>query len=136
MPVNVRRAEAFRALHVPGRPFVLPNAWDAASARTLAALPSSAALGTTSAGIAWSLGRPDGELDRDAMIEVVARVAAAVDVPVTADVEAGYGEGRLGVRLALPKNLALYTRLGYEVYATRRHPKGTELIADLKKRLA
>ena len=51
-------------------------------------------------------------------------------------VEAGYGEGRLGVRLALPKNLALYTRLGYEVYATRQHPKGTELIADLKKRLA
>ena len=76
----------------PGRPFVLPNAWDAASARTLAALPATAALGTTSAGIAWSLGRPDGELDRDAMLEVVARVAAAVDVPVTADVEAGYGD--------------------------------------------
>ena len=93
MPVNVRRAEAFRALHVPGRPFVLPNAWDAASARTLAALPSTAALGTTSAGIAWSLGRPDGELDPDAVtFEVVARVAAAVDVPVTADVEAGYGD--------------------------------------------
>ncbi len=92
MPVSVRRAEDFRALHVPGRPFVLPNAWDAASARTLAALPSTAALGTTSAGIAWSLGRPDGELDRDAMLEVVARVAAAVDVPVTADVEAGYGD--------------------------------------------
>ena len=86
------RAEAFRALHVPGRPFVLPNAWDAGSARTLAALPSTRALGTTSAGIAWSLGQPDGDLDRDAMLEVVARVAAAVDVPVSADVEAGYGD--------------------------------------------
>lgn len=50
--------------------------------------------------------------------------------------EAGYREGRLGVRLALPRNLALYTRLGYEVYETRPHPGGTELIADLKKRLA
>jgi 2-methylisocitrate lyase-like PEP mutase family enzyme len=92
MPPSVRRAEAFLALHIPGRPFVLPNAWDAASALTLAALPATAALGTTSAAIAWSLGRPDGELDRDAMLEVVARVAAAVDVPVTADVEAGYGD--------------------------------------------
>ncbi|MBA4181460.1 MAG: GNAT family N-acetyltransferase [Anaerolinea sp.] len=49
---------------------------------------------------------------------------------------AGHVEGRLSVRLALPKNLALYTRLGYEVYAQHPHPKGTELIADLKKRFA
>lgn len=50
-------------------------------------------------------------------------------------VAAGYREGRLGLRLALPKNLALYTRLGYEVYEQRQHPKGTEMIADLTKAL-
>ncbi|MGD1220908.1 isocitrate lyase/phosphoenolpyruvate mutase family protein [Streptomyces krungchingensis] len=83
-------AAAFRALHVPGRPLVLPNAWDAASARIVeeAGAP---AVATTSAGLAWGLGRPDGDrLDRDAALGAVARVCAAVRVPVSVDIESGY----------------------------------------------
>ncbi|GAB3802601.1 isocitrate lyase/PEP mutase family protein [Micromonospora zhanjiangensis] len=85
------RAELFRSLHTAGSPLVLVNAWDAASARIVAAA-GARAIATTSAGVAWSLGAPDGDaLGRDAAVEVVGRVAAAVDLPVTADIEAGYG---------------------------------------------
>ncbi|MFD6698311.1 MULTISPECIES: isocitrate lyase/phosphoenolpyruvate mutase family protein [unclassified Microbacterium] len=85
------RATAFLALH-HGRGFVLPNAWDPGSARILAQL-GFPAIATTSAGIAWSLGVPDGgALDLDTMLEKVAAIVAAVDVPVTADLEAGYGD--------------------------------------------
>jgi 2-methylisocitrate lyase-like PEP mutase family enzyme len=70
---------------------VLPNAWDAGSARILEQV-GFPAIATTSAGIAWSCGVPDGEaLDRDTMLEHVGRIVAAVGVPVTADLEAGYG---------------------------------------------
>ena len=96
MPIRVRnvqreKAEALRALHRRGRPLVLINAWDCASARILeeAGAP---AIATTSAGIAFSCGYPDGErIPRDLMLEAVARICGAVSVPVTADVEAGYG---------------------------------------------
>jgi 2-methylisocitrate lyase-like PEP mutase family enzyme len=85
------KASALLALHA-GPGFVLPNAWDPGSARVLEQL-GFPAVATTSAGIAWSLGVPDGgDLDRDTMLEQVARIVAAVDVPVTADLEAGYGE--------------------------------------------
>lgn len=85
------RAAAFLALH-HGDGFVLPNAWDPGSARILAQLGFTA-LATTSAGIAWSLGVPDGgALDLDTMLEKVAAIVAAVDVPVSADLEAGYGD--------------------------------------------
>ncbi len=83
------KADLFRSLHRPT--LVLPNAWDAASARIFeqAGFP---AIGTTSAGVAFSLGYPDGQkLKREEMIEVVARIAKKVQIPVTADVEAGYG---------------------------------------------
>jgi 2-methylisocitrate lyase-like PEP mutase family enzyme len=81
----------FRSLHVPGDPLLLVNAWDAASARIVEAA-GAAAVATTSAGVAWSLGSPDGGgLDRDSAVAVVARIAAAVSVPVTADIESGYG---------------------------------------------
>jgi 2-methylisocitrate lyase-like PEP mutase family enzyme len=85
------KAAALLALHA-GPGFVLPNAWDAGSARILeqAGFP---AIATTSAGIAWSLGVPDGgALDSDTMLEHVGRIVGAVDVPVSADLEAGYGE--------------------------------------------
>jgi 2-methylisocitrate lyase-like PEP mutase family enzyme len=87
------RALLLRALHEPSAGvLVLPNAWDAASA-ALVAGAGARAVATTSGGVSWSLGRPDGEgLDRDAMVAAVARIAAAVDVPVTADVEGGYGD--------------------------------------------
>jgi 2-methylisocitrate lyase-like PEP mutase family enzyme len=85
------RATALLALH-RGAGFVLPNAWDAGSARILAQVGFQA-IATTSAGIAWSLGVPDGgAVDRDTMLQHVGRIAAAVKVPVTADLEAGYGE--------------------------------------------
>jgi 2-methylisocitrate lyase-like PEP mutase family enzyme len=86
------RALHFRSLHVPGEPLVLVNAWDAASARIVAAA-GARAVATTSAGVAWSLGAPDGDaLGREAAVDLVRRVAAAVPVPVTVDIESGYGD--------------------------------------------
>jgi len=85
------KAASLLALHA-GPGFVLPNAWDAGSARILEQV-GFPAIATTSAGIAWSCGVPDGEaLDRDTMLELVGRIVAAVGVPVTADLEAGYGD--------------------------------------------
>ncbi|MFJ6526967.1 isocitrate lyase/phosphoenolpyruvate mutase family protein [Streptomyces longwoodensis] len=91
------RAVAFRALHVPGRPLVLPNAWDTASAR-LVEDAGAAAVATTSAGLAWALGAADGDrLGGEAALRAVADVVAAVRVPVTADVESGYATDPAGV---------------------------------------
>ncbi len=85
------KAAALLALHT-GPGFVLPNAWDAGSARILEQV-GFPAIATTSAGIAWSSGVPDGgTIDRDSMLEHVGRIVAAVSVPVTADLEAGYGD--------------------------------------------
>ncbi|MGG2458302.1 isocitrate lyase/PEP mutase family protein [Streptomyces sp. RGM 3693] len=86
-------AATLRALHHgrrPGDPLILPNVWDAASARVFAdaGFP---ALATPSMGIAASLGYADGQTPADEMFAAVARIVRAVDVPVTADVEAGYG---------------------------------------------
>lgn len=84
-------AAALRALHVPGDPLVLPNAWDAGTARLVerAGFP---AVATTSSGVAEALGYEDGERTPvEEMLAAVARVARAVAVPVTADMEAGYG---------------------------------------------
>ncbi|AKZ57693.1 Phosphorylmutase [Streptomyces ambofaciens ATCC 23877] len=86
-------ADRFRALHhgrVPGDPLVLPGPWDAASARVFAdaGFP---ALATPSAGVAASLGYADGATPAEEMFAAVARIARAVDVPVSADVEDGYG---------------------------------------------
>lgn len=91
------RALAFRALHVPGRPLVLPNAWDAASARIVEDAGASA-VATTSAGLAWALGVPDGDrLDRERALEAVARITATVAVPVSADIESGFAKDPAGV---------------------------------------
>jgi 2-methylisocitrate lyase-like PEP mutase family enzyme len=85
------KAAALLALH-HGAGFVLPNAWDAGSARILEQV-GFPAIATTSAGIAWALGVPDGGvLRRETMLEHVERIVAAVSVPVTADLEAGYGD--------------------------------------------
>jgi 2-methylisocitrate lyase-like PEP mutase family enzyme len=84
-------AATLRELHRPGDPVVLPNAWDPPSARRLAAT-GAAALATTSVGVAEALGYEDGEATPGAeMLAAVGRIAAAVEVPVTADLEAGYG---------------------------------------------
>jgi len=90
---QVAKAQLFRRLHLEPQILVLPNAWDVASAKKLAALPGCRALATTSAGVARSLGFEDGENAPAAvMLEANARIAAAVDVPVTGDLEAGYGD--------------------------------------------
>lgn len=86
-----KKALEFAALHRGPRILILANAWDAASARIfeVAGCP---AIATTSAGVAFSLGRRDGEqLSREEMLEVVQRIAGAVSIPVSADMEAGYG---------------------------------------------
>ncbi|MFF9111880.1 isocitrate lyase/phosphoenolpyruvate mutase family protein [Streptomyces sp. NPDC014805] len=91
------QALAFRSLHVPGRPLVLPNAWDTTSARIVEDA-GAAAVATTSAGLAWALGAADGDrLDRDRALDAVARITGAVRVPVTADVESGYAADAAGV---------------------------------------
>lgn len=84
-------ARLLRELHVPGRPLVLPNAWDAASARLVVAA-GFPAVATTSGGVARALGYEDHEqTPPEEMLAAVARIARAVDVPVTADLESGYG---------------------------------------------
>lgn len=86
-----QKAETLRQLHHGPDILILPNAWDIASARIVeeAGYP---AIATTSAGVAFALGYPDGErISRDEMIDVVGRIARRVRVPVTADLEAGYG---------------------------------------------
>lgn len=86
-----RTARQFYGLHIQPEPLVLANVWDAASARLVEAA-GSPAVATTSAGVAWGLGAADGDrLDRDAAIALIKRVVAAVDVPVTADIESGFG---------------------------------------------
>lgn len=90
---QLERAERFRRLHRERAVLVLPNAWDVASACVLAALPGCRALATSSAAVARSLGFDDGEhTPVEEMLRVVERIAGAVDVPVTADLEAGYGD--------------------------------------------
>ncbi|MEU6422513.1 isocitrate lyase/PEP mutase family protein [Streptomyces spiralis] len=91
------KALLFRSLHTPARPLALANAWDVASARVIEAA-GAPAIATTSAGIAWSLGRPDGEtVPPDQVVDLIARIVAAVGIPVTADIEGGYGQDAAGV---------------------------------------
>jgi 2-methylisocitrate lyase-like PEP mutase family enzyme len=88
---QARQAEILARLHRRGDPLLLPNAWDVASAVTIADAGAKA-IATTSAGVAWSLGVPDAaDLGADRAAAVIERIVAAVDVPVSADIEAGYG---------------------------------------------
>ena len=90
MPDLSQRRSAFRSLHASGC-FVIPNPWDRGSARYLQHLGFQA-LATTSGGYAFSRGLPDGEsaVPRDGLLENIAEIAAAVDVPVNADFQSGY----------------------------------------------
>ncbi|MEH3067575.1 MAG: isocitrate lyase/phosphoenolpyruvate mutase family protein [Aeromicrobium erythreum] len=94
----IEHAAAFHALHAdPSRPLLLANVWDVASARIVeeAGAP---AVATTSAGVAWAVGRADGNaLQRADAVAAVSRITGAVSVPVTVDVEAGYAAGADGV---------------------------------------
>ncbi|MBB4665071.1 isocitrate lyase/PEP mutase family protein [Conexibacter arvalis] len=86
-----RRARRLHELHQGPGALVVLNAWDAGSARVFERSGCDA-VGTTSAGVAFALGRPDGEaLARDELVDATARIAAALRVPLTADLESGYG---------------------------------------------
>ncbi|MFL5841827.1 MAG: isocitrate lyase/phosphoenolpyruvate mutase family protein, partial [Thermoleophilaceae bacterium] len=88
MSTSSRQTE-FRALH-EGPSFVIPNPWDAGSARMLEALGFKA-LATTSSGFAFTLGRPDGGVTLDEVVAHTRTLAAAVEIPVAVDLENGYG---------------------------------------------
>lgn len=99
-------AAAFAALHRPGAPLLLPNAWDPLSARIVEAA-GAPAVATTSAGVAWALGAADGDhIDRDSVVALTARVVSAVRVPVTADVESGFGASPAEVAVTVEGVLA------------------------------
>lgn len=91
MATQQEKAQALRALHRPGDPLLLINVWDAVTARIVEEL-GYPAIATTSAGVAYAEGYADGELiSRETMLAGVARVTRVVEIPVTADMEAGYG---------------------------------------------
>ena len=91
-PEQRKKAEAFRSMHTAEGVVLLPNIWDAATARIVEE-SGFAAVATTSAGIAFAQGFPDGQkIPSEQMMAAIATIATVVSVPVTADVEAGYGE--------------------------------------------
>jgi 2-methylisocitrate lyase-like PEP mutase family enzyme len=96
--VDAARGSSFLDLHRADRGFVMPNAWDAGSAVILAS-EDFQAIGSTSAGVAFSLGKPDYNVrnaqvavTRDEMLDAIRRIASSVSVPVNADMESGYGD--------------------------------------------
>lgn len=109
MPTVAEKVKAFRALHKRGAPFVIPNPWDAGSARILEGLGFKA-LATTSSGFAMTLGRHDYGVSREEALDHGRRVGAAVDIPVSADLENGFGlrpeDAALTIRLASETGLA------------------------------
>lgn len=113
---------AFRALHRPGDPFILANAWDAGSARLLAALGAEA-IGTTSAGHAFTLGLPDGgHVTRDQALAHAEALVAATPLPVSGDLENGFG--------AAPETVAETVRLAAEVGLAGCSIEDTDLPGD------
>jgi 2-methylisocitrate lyase-like PEP mutase family enzyme len=91
MPTQAEKARAFRALHERPGAFMIPNPWDAGSARLLAQLGFEA-LATTSAGFAFTLGQADGTVSREQALEHSAAIAAATPLPVSGDLENGFGD--------------------------------------------
>ena len=85
------KAKRFKALHEGQDIFVIPNPWDAGSAKILASMGFKA-LTTTSAGLAWTIGKADGQATREDSLANAAQVVAAVDLPVAADLEKGFGD--------------------------------------------
>jgi 2-methylisocitrate lyase-like PEP mutase family enzyme len=91
MPTQADKGMVFRALHEQATAFIIPNPWDIGTARLLARLGFQA-LATTSAGYAFAVGRQDNSVGRDEMIVHVGAIASATDLPVSADLENGYGD--------------------------------------------
>jgi 2-methylisocitrate lyase-like PEP mutase family enzyme len=91
MSTQAEKGEAFRALHERADAFIIPNPWDIGTARLLAHLGFEA-LATTSAGYAFSVGRPDSTVGREETLAHVAAIVSATDLPVSADLENGFGD--------------------------------------------
>jgi 2-methylisocitrate lyase-like PEP mutase family enzyme len=91
MPSQAEKATAFRALHERDRAFIIPNPWDVGTARILASLGFEA-LATTSAGYAFSMGQRDNTISREEMMAHVQAIVAATELPVSADLENGFGD--------------------------------------------
>ncbi|MFZ0320300.1 MAG: isocitrate lyase/phosphoenolpyruvate mutase family protein [Candidatus Sulfotelmatobacter sp.] len=91
MPTQAEKAQVFRGLHQRNRAFIIPNPWDAGTARLLAHLGFEA-LATTSAGYAFSAGQRDNTVDREEMMAHISTIASATDLPVSADLENGFGD--------------------------------------------
>jgi 2-methylisocitrate lyase-like PEP mutase family enzyme len=91
MTTQAEKGRLFRAMHEREGAFVIPNPWDVGSARLLAQLGFEA-LATTSGGFAFSIAKPDGGVGRDKMMAHVASIVSAVDLPVSGDLENGYGD--------------------------------------------
>ena len=106
MKTQAQKAEDFRALHARPKAFIIPNPWDAGTARMLASLGFEA-LATTSAGFAFSAGLLDNRVGRERMLAHLGAIAAATDLPVSADLENGFGDD--------PKTVAETIRLYREL---------------------
>jgi 2-methylisocitrate lyase-like PEP mutase family enzyme len=120
------RGSVFRALHRPGHPVVLVNAWDAASAR-LFVEEGAAAIATSSAALAWSLGHADGQrLPLKALLGAVEHIQAVIDVPLTVDLEEGYGDTPSAVADVV-RQVAAVGAVGINVEDGRHDPA---LLAD------
>jgi len=91
MPTQAEKGQAFRALHERETAFIIPNPWDPGTARLLAHLGFEA-LATSSMGYAFSIGQRDGTVGRDQMMKHLNAVAAATDLPISADLENGFGD--------------------------------------------
>lgn len=126
MPVDLTpRRAAFRSLHESGC-FVIPNPWNAGTARALASLGFQA-LATTSAGFAHSRGMPDGALTLEPVLEHVAEIAAATELPVNADFQAGYAEDAEGVAANVGRCVSEAGVAGLSIEDTTGAPDGPPL---------
>ena len=105
MTTQAEKAITFRALHVAGNPLRIPNPWDAGSAKVLASLGFSA-LASTSGGHAATLGRLDGNVQRDEAIAHAQQLVSAVDLPVSADLENGFADDPAGVATTIELAIA------------------------------
>lgn len=102
----IERATELRRLHAAPELLTVVNVWDVASARAVAALPATKALATAGHSIAATFGYPDGEqIPVELMLDMVGRIARAVDVPVSADLDAGFGDAGETVRRAIGEGI-------------------------------
>lgn len=134
-PTQQLRAEQLRRWHQQQPILVLPNAWDAASARVFEQA-SCRAVATTSSGIAAAYGYPDGEhMSRDLMIEAVRRIVAAVACPVTADIEAGYGD-TVDAKLDTIRQVVTAGAVGINIEDSTTSGSGAPQLVDMAAQIA